>query len=161
MLDYRGYGKSGGSITSQAQLFEDNEAAYKNMTSLYREESMVILGYSIGTGLTSKLAATNHPRMLILQAPYYSLTDMIKQNFPIMPSFLLRYKLETNEYLKMTNVPIVIFHGNADEVIYYGSSLKLQNEFKNQITLITLEHQGHNGMTGNETYKSELAKVLK
>jgi hypothetical protein len=54
----------------------------------------------------------------------------------------------------------VIFHGNQDEVIYYGSSLKLKNEFKHQDTLITLNRQGHNGMTNNENYKTELANIL-
>ncbi|MGC4035843.1 MAG: alpha/beta hydrolase [Chitinophagaceae bacterium] len=57
-------------------------------------------------------------------------------------------------------MPIVIFHGDKDEVIYYGSSLKLLKEFKREDTLITLSGQGHNGMTDNTDYKLEIQKIL-
>jgi uncharacterized protein len=39
-------------------------------------------------------------------------------------------------------MPVVIFHGNSDEVIYYNSSVKLKELFKNSDTLITLNGQG-------------------
>ena len=57
-------------------------------------------------------------------------------------------------------MPVVIFHGNQDRVIYYDSSLKLKNEFKKSDTLITLNGQGHNGMTDNQMYKSEIKRIL-
>jgi pimeloyl-ACP methyl ester carboxylesterase len=57
-------------------------------------------------------------------------------------------------------MPVVIFHGDRDEVIYYGSSLLLRDEFKSNVTLITLSGQGHNGMTDNEVYRDELKKIL-
>jgi predicted esterase len=57
-------------------------------------------------------------------------------------------------------MPVVIFHGNQDEVIYYGSSLKLKDEFKSKVSLITLNRQGHNGITDNEEYKLEIKKLL-
>jgi uncharacterized protein len=58
-------------------------------------------------------------------------------------------------------MPVIIFHGRQDEVINYSSSLKLQKEFKPSDTLITLENQGHNGITNNSYYKIELAKTLR
>ena len=57
-------------------------------------------------------------------------------------------------------MPVVLFHGNRDEVIYYGSSLKLKALFKPADTLITLNGQGHNGMSDNPDYPAELANVL-
>jgi uncharacterized protein len=161
IIDYRGYGKSEGEINGQNQLFEDNQSAYKELKKSYNEDKIIIIGYSIGTGFASKLASTNKPKLLILQAPYYNLTDMMKQRFSFVPTFILKYKLATNEYLKNCPMPVVIFHGDADEVIYYGSSLKLKEEFKKQDTLITLHGQRHNGMTDNEEYKTELARILK
>ena len=58
-------------------------------------------------------------------------------------------------------MPVVIFHGDQDEVIYYGSSLKLQKEFKKQDTLITLVGQSHNGITENTEYITAIQMVLK
>lgn len=161
ILDYPGYGKSEGSIKSQAKLFGDIQMAYDEMKKRYKEENIVILGYSIGTGLAAKLASANHPRLLILQAPYYSLTDMMRHTYPIIPTFILRYKFQTNEYLKNCQMPVVIFHGNQDEVIYYGSSLKLKKGLKRTDTLITLNGQGHNGITDNPEYISTLGNILK
>ena len=58
-------------------------------------------------------------------------------------------------------MPVVIFHGDQDFVIYYGSSLKLKEEFKQGDTLITLKEQGHNGMSDNPDYQIQLERLLK
>jgi alpha-beta hydrolase superfamily lysophospholipase len=160
VIDYRGFGKSEGSITSQGQLFQDLQIAYDEMKSRYSEGKIVVLGYSVGTGLAAKIASTNKPKLLILQAPYYSMTDMMKHTYPIIPTFILKYKLETSEYIKDCKAPIVIFHGNQDEVIYYNSSTKLKEILKNIDTLITLDQQGHNEMTDNPEYQTEIRKIL-
>jgi uncharacterized protein len=160
MLDYGGYGKSEGSINGQGRFFQDIQTAYDDLKTKYAEDKIVVLGYSIGTGLAAKVASTNNLRLLILQAPYYSLTDMMQHTYPIIPTFILKYKFETNDYIKNCKMPVVIFHGDQDEVIYYGSSLKLQREFKKQDTLITLAGQGHKGMTENPDYKIEIQKIL-
>ncbi len=73
---------------------------------------------------------------------------------------MLKYKFEANKYIRNSNIPITIFHGDQDEVIYYGSSEKLKKEFNNQITLIKLHGQGHNGMTDNPQYVSEIKKIF-
>jgi len=160
MLDYRGYGKSGGSIHNEDQFYNDVQLVYDSIRKKYDEKNIVVLGYSIGTGAATKLASVNHPRLLILQAPYFSLTDMAKKNFSIIPSFILKYKFQTNIFLEKCKMPVVIFHGDQDEVIYYGSSIKLKALFKPSDTLITLRGQGHNGMSNNLAYISELKKVL-
>ncbi len=160
MLDYRGYGKSEGSISSEEQLFQDLQIVYDLMKKRYSEDKIIVLGYSIGSGLAAEIASTNKPKLLILQAPYYSLTDLMRHSYPIIPTFILKYKFKTNEYIKDCTMPIVVFHGNQDEVIYYGSSLKLEKEFKTTDKLITLEGQEHNGMTDNPDYINEIRKIL-
>ena len=160
MLDYRGYGKSEGSSVNEKQFYEDVQLAYNTLKTKYGEKEIIVLGYSIGTGAATKLASINKPRLLILQAPYFSLTDLVKHNFKIVPSFLLKYKFETNIFLSACKMPVVIFHGDKDEVIYYGSSLKLKKLFKTNDTLITLNGEGHNGISDNPTYLTELQQEL-
>lgn len=160
LLDYRGYGKSEGTIGSEAQLFQDVQVAYNEMLKSYKEDNIIVLGYSIGTGPAAKLASTNHPKLLILQAPYFSLTDLAKYTYPFIPPFLLKYKLETCQYITSCKMPIILFHGDQDEVIYYGSSLKLKELLKKSDTLITLSGQGHNGMTYNPDYMKAMERIL-
>jgi len=160
ILDYRGYGKSEGKINDEKQFYNDMQVVYNQLNKRYDEGKIIVLGYSIGTGPATKLAATNNPKLLILQAPYFSLTDILKYNFPLIPTFLLKYKFETNKYIKNCKMPIVLFHGNKDEVIYYKSSVKLQKLLKKTDTFITLLGQEHNGMSGNPEYLKELEKIL-
>ena len=161
LLNYPGYGKSEGAIENMTQLFDAIQTAYDEMKRLFNEDSIVVLGYSVGTGPAAHLAATNHPKLLILQAPYYRLADMMRHRYPIIPTFLLKYRFQTNEYLKGCKMAVVIFHGDRDEVIYYGSSLKLKNEMKTGDTLITLYRQGHNGITDNPDYIKAIQTILK
>jgi len=161
ILDYRGYGKSQGRISSEKQLNRDIQIAYDSLKATYNESSIVIIGYSIGTGLAAHLASTNNPKMLILDAPYYNLPDLAHQYIKILPSFLIRYKFRTNECIPKIKCPVIIFHGNMDEVIYLGSSFKLKELFKPGDRLIVLDGQKHNGINDNRVYRAELRKLLK
>jgi pimeloyl-ACP methyl ester carboxylesterase len=122
------------------------------------------LGYSLGTAPAAKLAAENHPRMLILQAPYYSGAAAVRNNYPILfsilPAFLLKYKLKTYEFVEKTKVPIAIFHGLNDSTFSINQSYKLEKLLKPLDELIVLDRQGHNGFTQNQDYLRELKRVL-
>lgn len=159
LLDYRGFGKSEGTISGENQFYNDIQAAYDTLRDRYKEEDIVVLGYSIGTGPAAKIAAENNPKLLVLQAPYYSLSDLMRKTYPFIPTVLLKYKFPTHEFLEETGVPIVVFHGTDDGIIYPGSSLKLKEEFP-QIKLVLLEGQGHNGMTQNPHYQQKLKMIL-
>jgi len=160
ILDYRGYGKSEGNIDGKDQLFSDVELAYNEVAKRYPENKIIILGYSIGTGLASKLASQKNAKLLILQAPYFSIEDEMKQRFSFLPKFLLKYNFETNEYLKTVRSPIIIFHGDKDEIINYEASLKLKNNFKKGDRLIILKNQYHNGITDNLDYQNSIKTIL-
>lgn len=158
--DYRGYGKSQGEINSKDQLFSDVESAYQELLKRYPENKIIILGYSVGTGLAAKLASVHHAKLLILQASYYSMKDEMNQKFSFLPKFLLKYNFETNEYLKTVPSPVIIFHGDKDEVIHYNASLKLKNNFKKGDSLIILKDQYHNGITDNLDYQNSMRIIL-
>ena len=57
-------------------------------------------------------------------------------------------------------MPIIIFHGDRDNVIYYNSSVKLRELAKPTDTLIILKDQGHNGITDNFDYLVSIEKLL-
>ncbi|HSJ68831.1 MAG TPA: alpha/beta fold hydrolase [Anditalea sp.] len=159
LLDYRGYGKSAGAISGEEQFYRDIQTAYDTLRNKYNEDKIVVLGYSIGTGPATKLAADNRPALLILQAPYYSLTDLMRNTYPFIPTLLLKYKFPTYQFIQEVDSPIVVFHGTDDDIIYHASSLKLKEE-NQTIEVILLEGQGHNGITQNTVYQEELKKIL-
>lgn len=160
ILDYRGFGKSQGKIKSEKQFLNDVSLAYDSLKKFYEEKNIAVIGYSIGTGSAAYLASTQKPGLLILKAPYFNLPDLAKHYFPIVPKFLIRYKFRTDQYIQKVKCLVVIFHGDADEIIYTGSSYKLQKLFKPGDKLIILKGQTHNGINQNNDYHRELKKIL-
>lgn len=160
ILDYRGYGKSEGTITTEQQLHEDVQFVFDQLKPRYRDRAIIVLGYSLGTALAAKIAANNDVNMLILQAPYYSMKDVMIDHYPIIPPFILRYKLKTFQYVKKCRMPIVIFHGDSDKLIDYHSSVRLKKLLKPADTMILLKGQGHNEMSDNPEYVDAINKIL-
>ena len=160
LLDYRGYGKSMGSITSEKQLHEDVQFVFDKLKPSYQHQQIIVLGYSLGTGLAARLASVNDVSMLILQAPYYSMKAVMKDHYPIIPPFILRYKLETHKYMKQCTMPIALFHGTSDRLIDHRSSIRLKELLKPSDTLILLTGQGHNEMSDNPQYVEAFINIL-
>ncbi len=160
IFDYRGFGKSEGKITSQKQFYLDNQLVYNRLLEDYDEEKVIILGLSIGSGPSAKLALENNPLSLILFAPYYNLTDLLRHTYPGLPGVLLKYKFKTNKFIQLCNMPIYLFHGDNDNTIYYGSSVKLKEIAKDTDRLITLKGQDHNPLEWDSAYIKELEIIL-
>jgi alpha-beta hydrolase superfamily lysophospholipase len=159
IIDYRGFGKSTGKM-SEKGLFHDAQFIYDKLKDQYTENKIIVYGRSIGTGIAAHIAANNSPYKLILETPYYNLKDLVKNIYPAAPRFILRYRLKTNEYLPEVKCPVYLFHGTADEVIYYGSSQKLQPLLKPGDSLITVPGGRHNDLSGYEEYRKGLEQIL-
>ncbi len=161
ILDYRGYGKSGGLVKNEEQLVSDVKKAYDYMLRNYNftDESTIIAGYSIGTGPAAILAENKNIKALILQAPYYSLTKLIDEKVPMVPEFIKRYKLNTYKSILRIKAPIYIYHGLDDRLIPYKNSEDLK-KLNPKINLIPLPGMKHNGINENIIFKTSLKTIL-
>ncbi|MCB9359798.1 MAG: alpha/beta fold hydrolase [Flavobacteriales bacterium] len=161
ILDYRGFGKSEGRIENEKQFLNDVQLVYDSLTTQYQEENIVVIGYSIGTCPAAYVAAKNNPKHLVLKAPYYSMLDLVHHYYAIVPGFMVKYKLRTNEYVKEVKAPITIFHGTEDNIIPVENSYKLKEYLKPTTdTLIIVDGKTHHGVGSWGEYKSELTDIL-
>ena len=161
-LDYRGYGKSDGTLNSEDQFFEDVETVYSELRSIYNEGNVVIIGFSIGTVPAAMLASRNNPKLLVLEAPHYSYLEKAKKKIPILPiSLIMKYKFETYRFVEQTKSPIIIFHGEKDEVNDYKNSLKLKQHLKSNDRVIILKNESHRDFAENKEYLEALKEILK
>jgi esterase/lipase len=161
MPDYRGYGKSDGATLSDEQLYSDMQKVYDFLKGHYAEEKIVIVGYSLGSGMASYLAAKNNPQQLLLLAPFISLVDMKDRHIPIVPDFLLKYKFRNDLHLSQMHCPVTLFHGTNDRVIPFESSEILQ-KIKPEITqLIKLEGESHRGAIFNNLFRRKVGDLLR
>jgi pimeloyl-ACP methyl ester carboxylesterase len=160
MVDYRGFGKSTGK-RSQKALKRDLQQVYNKIRERTSEDKIILYGRSLGSGFATKLASLNNPKLLILDAPYYSLTKVTGRYAPFMPlSIVLKYPLPTYKWLKYVQCPIHIIHGTNDRLIPYKASVKLAKIKPKLATLHTVIGGGHKNLNNFESYHKMLDDIL-
>jgi uncharacterized protein len=162
MIDYRGFGKSTGKRTED-NLNKDLHHIYNRMRAKYgyKEEDIVVYGRSLGSGFACKLASANKPKMLILDAPYYSFSHLTNRFLPFMPiTMLLRFSIRTDIWIRYVRCPIYIIHGSKDMLIPYKSSVNLQGLVPLTARLIPIYGGGHNNLPSFPEYHKKLEEIL-
>lgn len=160
MMDYRGFGKSEGKIENEKQFYEDVQLGYDFLKEIYSENEIVIVGFSMGSGAASYLSSVNHPKLLVLKAPYFSLTQKLNEGLPLLPDFLFKYKFSVYDNVSKTKCPILIFHGDKDVVLRYDNALKLKKYLKKEDQFITLRNQPHFGINENSEFRRKMKEIL-
>ena len=158
--DYRSYGKTEGNIGSEKKLYSDVQKVYDYLKSKYDEEKIMIVGYSLGTGMASYLARFNNPFHLVLVAPFTSLTDIKNKYAWFIPNFLLKFKLPVKKFLKNVSCPVTILHGTDDRIVDYNFSKKLKTRFPEKVDLITVRNEGHRGIIFDSELENALYNIL-
>lgn len=160
MVDYRGFGKSTGKRTEYG-IKEDLQYVYDKVKEQVDEKYVIVYGRSLGSGFAAKLASTNHPRMLVLESPYYSLAKVTKRYIPFMPvSLILRFPIRTYKWLKHVTCPIKIIHGTNDKLIPFSTAVSLSKINPEQTRLYSVIEGGHNNLHTFEEYHRMLEEVL-
>ncbi|NNC61676.1 MAG: alpha/beta hydrolase [Eudoraea sp.] len=161
VMDYRTYGKSSGKL-SETALLEDAQAFYDYVAAINDDKRIILYGRSLGTAMASYLSSSNQASMLILETPFYSLLDVAKERFPILPvDLLMKYPFRTHLYLQDANCPIVILQGDKDRVVPISSALKLFRSLEGkQRTFVKIEGGSHNNLKTFDDYQLVLNKLL-
>lgn len=160
MVDYRGFGKSTGRRTQKA-IKRDMQLVYNHIKQEVAEKYIILYGRSLGSGFATKLASMNNPRMLILDAPYYSLSRVAKKFIPFMPlSLLIKFPMPTYKWLKYVQCPIHIIHGTDDRLIPYKTSVRLSRIQPKLTTMHTVIGGGHKDLNTFESYHKMLGEIV-
>ena len=160
MIDYRGYGKSSGRITSEAQLQADVRAAWEQIAPQYAGLRRVIFGRSLGTGLAGALAAEVQPEQTILASPYISMQALAAEHYAWVPGALLRYPLRTDLVLPRIRGAVLLVHGERDTLIQPSHSQALQR-LAPAARLALIPGAGHNDLQRFPVYREQLLPALR
>ena len=159
LFDYRGYGKSGGEISSQEQLYADADAMMEPVLREYDAGEVTAVGYSVGSGLAARTAQKYGAKQLVLIAPYFSLEELAHEKMPFVPKFLIKYKIPTFEFVGGFGGPVTIFHGEHDELIGVDNSRRLLKFLKPGDKIYEL-NAGHNDILGLSELWGKLGEKL-
>lgn len=160
MFDYRGYGKSTGSVSSQAQLHDDVQKAWDSVAPLYGGKPIVIYGRSLGAALAAELATHVEAEKVILVSPFTSMEAIAKAQYPLLPLSLVRYPLKISEIIGNIQAPVILVHGDRDRLIPLAHSESLLKLTNAQSKLLVIAGAGHNDIHQYRSYREGLTAEL-
>ena len=130
-VSWRGYPGSTGSASADG-LQRDAEAGYDWLLAQgHAPQDMVVHGFSLGSGPATRLAADRETGLLVLEAPYYSMSDLLRERFVFLPVGLLnRNRFRSDLAMRQVTEPVFIAHGTADNVVPPDQSERLAGEIR-------------------------------
>jgi uncharacterized protein len=122
-LSYRGYGGSTGT-PSERGLVNDALAAHDWLIGRGIEaEEVMLVGESLGSGVAVQLAAQRPVRALALEAPFASAANIAAAIYWWLPvRLLMKDKFDSASFIAKVEVPILVIHGDFDEVVPVSES---------------------------------------
>lgn len=144
LYDYRGYGKSEGRPDEKG-LYLDGMAAYQFVreTKGITPGEIILFGRSIGGAVAAENAVKTEIGGLVIESAFSDVRSLMRQLFPIVPTFLAKYDFPVSEYLKEITVPVMIMHSHQDDIIPYNHGLKNYEAANSPKWFIELQG-GHN-----------------
>ena len=161
LVDYRGYGGSTGS-PSERGIYRDGEAALRYLRGRADVDPgrIVVWGRSIGACVAVRLAATpagaglspaagGPPAGLILESPFTSARELLREGgywllYPL--SFLATYRFDSASLAHRIDVPTLVIHGSADEVVPFRLGRALYEMIPARVEFLTIDGGGHNDL---------------
>ncbi len=149
IIDYRGYGRSGGA-PSEKGLYRDAEAALAYLSSRPQtgDDRLIFFGRSLGAAVAVELATRAAPHALILESPFTSVREMAKLSYPFMPAPFLTLPIRSrfDSLAKITNVhaPVMVLHGDMDDIVPFEIARRLYDAANEPKRFYTIEGAGHN-----------------
>lgn len=160
MPDYPGYGKTTGE-RNEKKMYDHAWLVQKLAMNNYRSDSIIIYGKSLGTGIAAYTASISKCRLLVLETPYYSITDLFAHYAWMYPvSLMVKYKIPTWQFLEDVKAPVIIFHGTDDKIIPYSCAEKLKKSMKAGDRFVTIENAKHNDIADYDVYKKIMDSLL-
>lgn len=168
LFDYRGYGRSEGEPTDERGVYADADAAYDFVV---RErgvpaERVVLYGQSLGTAAAVDVASRKGCGALVVESGLSSAADMAGAIMPWLPRFvrgLTKNKFDSVSKLPRVRCPVLVTHGDRDEIIPAEQGRKLFDAAQGPKRLKIIEGAGHNDLSivGGEKYIVMLADFIR
>jgi len=171
VVDYRGYGTSSGQPTYSG-MFADANRIFAGFCSLIKERGMggnvFVMGRSLGSAPAIELASMYRDVIagLIVESGFANTYNLLKR-LGVDPRLLdpLKEDLVSNmEKIKKVLVPILVIHGELDEIIPLSDGLDLcKGAASKDKNLIVIPRANHNTLflRGPELYFRSVANFIR
>jgi fermentation-respiration switch protein FrsA (DUF1100 family) len=126
IIAWRGFSGNSGK-PSERGLYVDGKSAIDWLIKKgINEKNLVLYGESLGTGVAVDLAQNKSYAGIILETPFTSMVDAAKRFYPYIPvNLLLKDKFENYKKVKNINLPILVMHGEIDQIVPFSMGKKI------------------------------------
>lgn len=146
-VEYRGYAGLEGKPTEEG-LYRDARAAVQWLIQRGANTQQIIFyGRSLGTGVAVQMAMEYDGKALVLVSPYTSIADVAQGQYWFLPvRFLVLDPFDSYAKIPLIHEPVILFHGDQDEIIPYWMGEKLLAGVSGEKHLHALRGQGHDNL---------------
>ena len=126
IIAWRGFSGNEGK-PSENNLYNDGISAIEWLKKKgVTEKDIIIYGESLGTGIATEIAQNKNFAGLILETPFTSMVEAAKNFYPYIPvGLLLKDKYKNQEKIKNINIPVLVMHGEADQIVPFWMGKKI------------------------------------
>jgi pimeloyl-ACP methyl ester carboxylesterase len=175
LVDYEGYGMSGGKPSEQG-CYAAAEAAYQHLLTRTDIDTRRIIpaGWSLGAAVAIDLAARHtadpapaHIIALMTFSAFTSMTATAQHHYPIFPvSLMLIHRFDSLSKIGRIHVPMLMAHGAKDDIVPYSMHAELVAAARAAgapVTDLTLPDAAHNDLfdTDEDTLDTALSDFLR
>jgi fermentation-respiration switch protein FrsA (DUF1100 family) len=121
IIDYRGYGKSGGA-PSEPALYEDGMLAYRYLIDerAATPSRLVLFGRSLGSTVAIELGTRVESGAIIAESAFTSAQELARVHYGFLPGMLLRsmtHEFDSIGKVGKLKAPVLFVHGNVDNIV--------------------------------------------
>lgn len=155
LVEYRGYGRSGG-VPSEAGIAADFQEAYDRLVARPDVDGSRIIGHgrSLGGGAIGTLAARRPLAGLVFESTFTSVPEVV----PWAPARLMADRYDTRSVLRSFEGPVAIMHGTRDVTIPYPHAERLAEAAGDSELLSFVA--GHNDIPHDSRYWGAIDRLL-
>lgn len=141
--DYRGYGRSAGSLPTEKRANEDAEAVYRYATGDLgiHPGRLILHGRSLGGGPTLEVARRHAVAAVVLESTFVS-TYRVVTRLPVLPFD----RFPNLARVSRLDVPVLVIHGGRDRVIAPSHGRALFRAAPEPKRALWVEDAGHNDL---------------
>ncbi len=144
LLNHRGYGESEGRPTERAVVDDARQALQHFRRLLGEPERVILLGFSLGTGVATQVAATEPVDQLVLACPFDSVLATGCQHIPLLPELIPMDHFRSDLAAPQVRCPVTVFMATQDTIVPNERTLNLIRHFTGTRVQLHRIPCGHN-----------------
>jgi fermentation-respiration switch protein FrsA (DUF1100 family) len=162
LMNYRGYGGSGGSPGERSIVADSVEIYDWAVRRGDIDATRVALhGRSLGTGVAVQVAAARPARCVLLTSPFASARALASETYPWLPvGLMLRHPFDSAALAPQLRMPALILMGEDDRLIPMRHSERLAALWAGPVRKLSFAGFGHNDIDMHPRYAAAIHEFL-